>query len=99
MSKHGGSPGSGLVLPIGLEALKPETPDGMVLVPQEVLDARKQAEERKERALNLERRRIAEGLVKSLAGMGGVSEETINTDVALSLKYADELIKQTGGGI
>lgn len=59
MSKHGGSPESGLVLPIGLEALRPETPEGMVLVPQEVIDSRKQAEERKERGLQLERRRVA----------------------------------------
>jgi hypothetical protein len=52
MSKHGGSPSSGLVLPAGLEQLQPEVPDGMVLVPQEVIDNRKQAAERQARALS-----------------------------------------------
>lgn len=98
-SKHGGSESSGLVHPVGLELLRPHVPDGMVLVPQEVVDAREQAKKREERALQLERRRLGEGLVKSLAGSGGASLETIKSDVELSLKYADELIAQTGGGI
>lgn len=97
MSKHGGSPASGLILPIGLEALRPES-DGMVLVPQEVVDARKQAAERAERALNLERRRMALELLKG-ATYGTPNGDAIESDVSGALKYADELIKQTGGGI
>lgn len=98
-TKHGGSPESGLVAPGGLEDLKTATPDGMVLVPRVVVDAEKQAAERKERALQLERRRISLEIVKGLAGSGGASPETIKADVELSLKYANELIDQTGGGI
>lgn len=98
MSKHGGSPSSGLVLPAGLEQLKPEVPDGMVLVPQEVIDSRKQAAERQERALQLERRRIGLEVLKQMASFGS-KEETVVEDTTLALRYADELIKQTGGGI
>ena len=95
MSKHGGSPDSGIVLPIGLEALKPATPDGFVLVPQEVVDARAQAAERKERALQLERRRIALALIPCAVALAIPS---VNP-VVLALAHADALIEQTGGGI
>lgn len=95
-SKHGGSPSSGLVLPIGLDALKPAAPDGMVLVPQEVVDARKQADERKERALQLERRRIALELIPS---QQPYATGPTTTRVDLALQAADELISKTGGGI
>lgn len=95
MSKHGGSPESGLVVPVGLEALKPALPEGMVLVPQEVVDARKQADERKERALQLERRRIADNMLRGCAALGGVGTQAIDE----ALHAADELIKKTGGGI
>ena len=96
MSKHGGSPDSGIVLPIGLEALKPATPDGFVLVPQEVVDARAQAAERKERALQLERRRIALALIPGIPV--SVIEPGV-TFVDVALMQADELIAKTGGGI
>lgn len=106
MSKHGGSSPSGLVLPIGLEALRPEVPDGMVLVPQEVIDARKQAAERQARALQLERRRIALELIPSIYSvgpLGSVGAEFISNPspqvVTDALTLTDELIKQTGGGI
>jgi hypothetical protein len=96
-SKHGGSEASGLVLPIGLEALRPATPAGMVLVPQEVVDARKQAEERKARAHQLERRRIA--LEMFGTSYTPLSPSSDDTRVALALRHADELIAATGGGI
>ena len=104
-SVHGGSPGSGLVLPAGLERLQPSVPEGMVLVPQEVVDAREQAKKREARALQLERRRIAvevlPGLIAGQAAQANltawaVSAESLATN---ALNIADELIKQTGGGI
>lgn len=98
MSKHGGSSPSGLVLPIGLEALRPEVSDGMVLVPQEVIDARKQAAERQERALQLERRRIALDLLSGGCDFS-CDPLSITAKVTQSLAVSDELIKQTGGGI
>ena len=94
-TKHGGSEASGLVLPIGLEALKPETPAGMVLVPQEVVDARKQAEERKARALQLERRRIAIEWLPALHQDG----DPVDASISRALLFTDELIAATGGGI
>lgn len=96
MSKHGGSPESGLVSPIGLEALMPATPEGMVLVPQEVVDARAQAKKREERALQLERRRIALQLIPSQPTFATSPGQTL---VDLALAQADELISATGGGI
>lgn len=96
-TKHGGSPESGLVVPTGLEDLKPSTPDGMVLVPKVVIDARKQAEERSERARQLARRTMAEGFLRNMVGAGD-SPEIVKNDVTVCLKYADELIAQTGGG-
>ena len=89
MSSHGGSPGSGLVLPVGLERLKPDVPEGMVLVPQEVIDARKQAAERRARALQMARRSIAVDLMSGGAIL----------DVTEALGLADQLIQQTGGEI
>ena len=96
-SKHGGSPSSGIVLPIGLDALKPAAPDGMVLVPQEVVDARKQAEERKERALQLERRRVALEVVPAI--IGRYATDSLEFAATSALFVADQLIAQTGGGI
>ena len=98
MSKHGGSEASGLVVPIGLEALKPETPAGKVLVPQEVVDARKQAAERTARAIQLARRSMALELLKG-STYGVPNPEAITNDVANALKYADALMDATGGGI
>ena len=95
-TKHGGSEASGLVLPIGLGALMPETSAGMVLVPQEVADARKQAAERKERAIQLERRRIALALIPALIGTPVKQLESVVCD---ALVLVDELMAMTGGGI
>ena len=61
MSKHGGSPESGLVVPAGIEqhTLAP----GSFLVEPEVA---KRAREARERALQFERRRIAVELVNGI---------------------------------
>lgn len=105
-TKHGGSEPSGLVVPAGLEHLKPEVPNGMVLVPQEVVDAREEAKKRTERALQLERRRIALEIVPTLLPFKGCKPGLPMTDaeansalVAEALEITDELMKQTGGGI
>lgn len=95
-SGHGGSPPSGFVIPGGLENLQPANEGGKVLEPPEVVEMRKQAAERLARAVNLERRRIGLEVLKQMAAFA-VKEETIVDDTTLALKYADELIKQTGG--
>lgn len=97
-SRHGGSPASGLVSPSGLEDLKPAAAGGVVLVPRVVVDAEKQAADRTARALQLERRRVGLEVLKQMAAFGS-KEEAITEDTTLALKYADELIAQTGGGI
>ena len=81
---------------MGLGALRPETPAGMVLVPQEVVDSREQAKKREERALQLERRRLALELLPSQPDFTAPPGET---RVDLALREADDLISKTGGGI
>ena len=90
-TKHGGSPQSGLVKPAGLEGL--EVTAGGIVVPQ-TEEMRKGAEARR-RALEFERRRLALPILEGLAATGGL--ESAGDDVATALKYADELMRQTGG--
>lgn len=85
-SKHGGSEESGLVLPAGMGELV-QLDGSQMFEPPEVTAMKKQAAERQERALQLERRRIALEFGKTVLGV----------DTALAL--ADELIAKTGGGI
>jgi hypothetical protein len=87
MSKHGGSESSGLVQPIGLAALRPVNDGGVIIEPPEAVQARKDAGERRERALHFERRRLALGI------LSGAQEATVDS----ALSVADELIAKTGG--
>lgn len=91
MSKHGGSPASGLVQPAGIDAAEvvPGSEAGL-LIPELV----KRNAEAKERARQFERRRIA---LEMLARGGGHHGGDVDLDVQWALKYADELMRQTGG--
>jgi hypothetical protein len=82
-----------LVQPIGLAALRPVNPDGVIIEPPEAVQARKDAGERRERALHFERRRLA------LAVLTGqfVALDDVAAETSKALAIADELIKQTGG--
>ena len=93
MSKHGGSPESGLVQPVGLMALRPVNEGGAIIEPPEAVQARKDAADRRERALHFERRRLA------LAVLTGqfVALDDVGSETGKALAIADELIKQTGG--
>lgn len=96
MSKHGGSPESGLIQPIGIEALR--APDGGLIVePEVVVKQREEAAKRRERALQLERRRLALEVLPALMTFGMAAER--EDKVGAALGYADELIKQTGGDV
>lgn len=97
MSKHGGSPESGLVQPVGLMALRPVNEGGAIIEPPEAVTARKDAAERRERALHFERRRVAMGLFPNLGDMPDIDPAFAEERIGSILKYADELIKQTGG--
>lgn len=95
MSKHGGSPESGLIQPIGIEALR--APDGGLIVePEVVVKQREEAAKRRERALQLERRRIALALMPTIIEM---SDPEVGGEVADALDYADALIQLTGGDV
>lgn len=113
-SGHGGSPVAGFTGLAGLENLQPAQAGGQVLEPPEVVEIRAQAKKREERALQLERRRIALELIVPSSGQRpkpidltpseseewaiGVRAHVVDR-VEMALSYADELIKQTGGGI
>lgn len=100
MSKHGGSPVSGLIEPVGVDRAAPDD-GGVVLVPPQVLEARREASERQGRALQFERRRLALEVLPRLAqdGVENATSITRNPEevVANALAFADALIKQTGG--
>jgi hypothetical protein len=94
-SKHGGSEVSGLVLPSGMGELV-QLDGSQMFEPPEVTAAKRMAAERQERALQLERRRIALDLVPSQPNFATAPGET---RVDLALREADDLIAKTGGGI
>ena len=91
-SKHGGSPPSGLVQPIGIERMDEKTAGG-ILIPQ--TEEMRKSSEAKQRALQFERRRLALAVLEGLSATGGL--EDASGDVKLALKYADELMMMTGG--
>lgn len=93
MSKHGGSESSGLVQPIGLAALRPVNDGGVIIEPPEAVQARKDAEDRRGRAMHFERRRLA------LAVLTGqfVALDDVAAETSKALAIADELIAKTGG--
>jgi hypothetical protein len=84
MSKHGGSPPSGLIVPAGLEHLQPVAP-GSALVEPEIV-ARRRVNLERER--QFERRRVALELLPTLAG---ITEHAVDDALAL----ADELMLKT----
>lgn len=96
-TKHGGSEASGLVQPAGLESATPATPGGVILEPEIAKDNRNA----KDRALQFERRRLAMGKIEHMGLC--VEMESLDTqvakDVSIALRYADELLKQTGGHV
>lgn len=91
-SKHGGSPSSGLVHPIGLEHMNEKTAGG-IIVPD--TEQSRTAREAKTRALQFERRRLALVVLEGLAVSGGLGDTA--GDVKCALQYADELMMMTGG--
>jgi hypothetical protein len=99
MSKHGGSPESGLVLPIGTDTAKLAPGAQFVLEPAVAEEIRQRAA----RKMNFERRRIALELLPTVIPM--VEQGTaLASDGALAylrveaaLSLADALIEQTGG--
>lgn len=95
MSKHGGSESSGLVQPIGLAGLRPVNDGGVIIEPPEAAQARKDADERRGRAMHFERRRLALEVLPAIAAARGRLGAEADVDVALS--YADTLIAKTGG--
>lgn len=95
-SKHGGSEESGLVLPAGMGELV-QLDGSQMFEPPEVTAAKKMAAERQERALQLERRRLALELLGG--GQFAAYPLLAHRNVEMALGVADELIKQTGGGI
>lgn len=95
-SKHGGSPASGIVVPIGTDRAQPVAPGSVILEPE----IAKENRNAKDRALQFERRRLAiavlgNGGVFSLPEMSTQAE----ADIKVALAYADELLKQTGGHV
>lgn len=89
MSKHGGSPFSGLAGVPGVESLQPAQPGGLVVAPE--MTKRRLAALERER--QFERRRVALEVLPSVIERftgGGTGTEV---DVALGL--ADELIAKT----
>lgn len=88
MSKHGGSPESGLVPPAGIDSAEvvPGSAAGL-LIP----DLVRRNAEAKERARQFERRRIALELMTSLINFDG------DNAVDKALSFADELLVKTGG--
>jgi hypothetical protein len=87
MSKHGGSPPSGLVTPIGTETAKLAPGAQFVLEPAVAEEIR----QREARKRNFERRRIALELLAHQP-ISGATEA-----VSKALVLADLLIEQTGG--
>lgn len=84
MSKHGGSPASGLVLPAGFENLPKMSPDSVLVEPEIV--ARRRVNLERER--QFERRRLAVEFIPTLAG---ITEHAVDDALAL----ADELMLKT----
>ncbi len=94
-TKHGGSPALGLV-PAGLEQHSPAVEGGRIIAP-EIARTNAQA---KDRALQFERRRLALPILSEQVAWDGVpSDGACAEQVAVALKLADELLKQTGGVI
>lgn len=106
MSKHGGSESSGLVQPIGLAALRPVNDGGVIIEPPEAVQARKDAGERRERAMHFERRRLAlevlpwmcrDGVYATDDKKDATFTQEVGPIVKRALDFADELIAKTGG--
>lgn len=106
-TKHGGSPASGVVLPAGIEQHTAEP--GSRIIKPEIARTNEQA---KERALQFERRRLALSLMgqPEEAPKRDFSEDEerefelylarrIAMRTSIAIRYADELLKQTGGVI
>lgn len=96
MSKHGGSPESGIAEPIGMGDLVPIQGSAAGLLAPPIA---KQNLDAKERARQFERRRIAleciPALITARAVVGSYPEqESVST---VGLQIADELMAQTGG--
>lgn len=105
MSKHGGSPESGLAQPAGMDALVPIREGSTILAAPQVLEN----VAAKERARQFERRRLALEVLREVIErrdlvdasradeVAGSLAAVVSADVEVSLLYADELMKQTGG--
>jgi len=98
MSRHGGSPESGLVQPVGLMALRPVNEGGAIIEAPETVTAREEAAKRRERALHFERRRLGlEILAGQVPWQGTPDASTVTKMVQVALSLADELLAKTGG--
>jgi len=100
MSKHGGSPPSGLVPPIGADTAKLAPGAQFVLEPAVAEEIR----QREARKRNFERRRVALEVLPSLIVQlqhQGTTPEVLDVMadgcVRAALTYADFLIEETGG--
>lgn len=98
MSKHGGSPVSGIVQPAGLDQLV--SPTGAILEPAMARNARLEAEKRRATAMETTRRNGALALLPSLIAASNAMPEDLTTSIsAIALAIVDDLIAKTGGAV
>lgn len=95
-SKHGGSPASGIVVPIGTDRAQPVAPGSVILEPE----IAKENRNAKDRALQFERRRLALAVLPSVLNEPVSHAEAVALNpVSIALEIADDLLKQTGGHV
>lgn len=98
MSKHGGSPVSGIVQPAGLDQLV--SPTGAIIEPAMAREARLEAEKRRATAMETTRRNGALALLPSLIAASNAMPEDLTTSIsAIALAIVDDLIAKTGGAV
>lgn len=98
MSKHGGSPVSGIVQPAGLDQLV--SPTGSIIEPAMAREARLEAEKRRATAMETTRRNGALALLPSLIAASNAMPEDLTTSIsAIALAIVDDLIAKTGGAV